>query len=210
MASAGLVDPRDGAGTCTHPNAEGAYPISCNDGDVCTFDGLCTDGVCNPLGNLRPLRGSKVKAVFGSGAEDDALRLRTSFFTFPITESPPTADGVTLRFLDSLGAALHESIIGASSRVDPNGRGTTFRYLTVGAPATEAGGALSMPIKYHPRRRGLGKTKVNADFGNAELAALAGRSAIGLEVTIGNTTQGVCGTATTLVCTTSAAGLTCR
>ncbi len=204
----------DDAGICNLVNVEdlGPHPTSCDDGDTCTFQGECIGGACVSRGTLRPLERARVEAKLGVGAEDAPLRLRARFKGGMSFTTPRNA-GFTLRFLDGVGSVLHESFIGPSSWREVSRSARRFIYMATGTPAPEAGGAHSMRVVVRRGQTGRphgDRISVVADFGTFDLATLAGHSEIGLEVTVGTAPEGICATATTLACTSSARRMICK
>lgn len=192
----------DGAGACTHEPAESA----CDDGDACTTDGRCSEGLCSSTKAWKPLSSARLKARFGPGAGDDRLQIRAAL---PASlESPPTVAGIVVRFLDESGRILGEVAAPASLWADRQGTGRRYSFESAGGSALLAAttGASRSSLRYAPS---AARAKLRMTLSETDAAFLAGRSGVGLQVLVGDAAGGDCGTVLSMYCQASADRLSC-
>ncbi|HYC01236.1 MAG TPA: zinc-dependent metalloprotease family protein [Candidatus Limnocylindrales bacterium] len=192
----------NGLGVCNHPfnNAP------CDDGDVCTFDGMCAFGSCQPLpNNDRPLIDYRMKASIGPVEEDDKMSFKAAAY-IPDMTSPPDVGGLTLELRDQSDAIVYEAFIPADQWQDLTGNGTTFRYRNEGAAPPETAGIRSMLLKYRPSS-GVAKLKGKGEL--QELETLMGATSLTARLQVGDNLHGVCAQAFELACEYKGTQITC-
>ncbi|MFN2426659.1 MAG: M12 family metallo-peptidase [Candidatus Binatia bacterium] len=188
----------NGAGLCVHPDSVAA----CDDGNACSADGHCSGGLCVSTGELEPAISGRLKARFRPESDDDSLMIRAVLGA--ALASPPTANGVTVRFLDGAGGLLHESHAAAANWTDK--RGTGRRYVYDGDDTPLPSGLTSMSVQFKPA---ASVAKVKARFADRDLPFLAERSSVGVQVLVGDAAAGDCGSAMAMTCKVSDGRLTC-
>ncbi|HYC54665.1 MAG TPA: zinc-dependent metalloprotease family protein [Candidatus Binatia bacterium] len=193
----------NGIGVCTHP----FNTAPCDDGDVCTFDGMCAFGSCQALpDNERPLLDYRMKASFGPVTDDDKLSFKAVVF-IPTMQSPPTVGGVSLALRDGTDdSILYEAFIPADQWTDLTGNGTNFRYRDEGSAPPETAGITQMQIKYRPAS---GLAKIKGKGGLQELQTLMGLDSVTARLQVGDNLHGVCAQAFETDCTDRTSQISC-
>jgi len=192
----------NGTGLCLHPfnNAP------CDDGDVCTFDGMCAFGSCQKMpANERPLADYRMKASFGPGFDDDKMSLKAAMY-IPNMQSSPTQGGFSLALRDASDAILYESIIAPELWSDLTGNGSNYRYRSDGSAPPQTGGMTQMQVKY---RRATGLAKIKGKGALQELQTLVGQPLVSARIQVGNDAAGICAQAFELPCTAKSTTLSC-
>ncbi len=196
------ADVCDGSGTCVHPPSSGA----CDDDDACTTNGLCVDGACRASGIWRPLASSRLKASFGPATGRDRLQVHAALPAELL--SPPTVAGVTLRFLDESGRIITEIAAPALEWRDRKGTGRRYAFETAAtaALAAEALGASRMSLRFVPASA---TAKLRMTLTDTDVSFLAGRGGVGLQLLVGDSATGDCGTVLSMYCNGTDERLSC-
>ncbi len=191
----------DGWGHCLSSDKQG----SCNDGDVCTENGVCDRGLCVPSSIPRALRSATLKGKIKAGAANDGIKLKLKWSTDPAFVMVGN-EGLVLEIADSASNLLFAAGLAPESCV---AKGASARSLSCQATGAGVSGGASIKVKVKNSydKRSL---MVIAKSSGFDFPDLSRASTVALRAQVGSDSSGSCASVFDLACQWNSRSLKCQ
>jgi len=164
----------------------------CDDGDMCTLNDRCENGVC-VSDQRNPLAMAKVRAIRKGGPANDYLAIVARFDADSMRATPDVA-GMEIVLTDEHGEPVYGGILPAEAFQMTSG---VYRYRGLAGEYPEANGMRSVTVKPQTSKN---RVKVQVRAIDCDVSLPVSPNAVGLALYFGDLQSGSCISEPTMAC----------